>query len=102
MTASAINVARLLRWIAGESKACVTRSLLQRLFAAAARSKAKEFATRIACMVNTIVFIKALRLKMTLPRAYGVLASAQAEPARGCPRKNRTISADASGPVASV
>lgn len=34
MTAAAINVGRLLRWIAGEPKACMTRSSFERLFAA--------------------------------------------------------------------
>jgi transposase len=34
MMAAAINVGRLLRWIAGEPKACVTRSSFERLFAA--------------------------------------------------------------------
>lgn len=36
MTAAAINVGRLLRWIAGEPKACMTRSFFERLFAAVA------------------------------------------------------------------
>ena len=34
MTAAAINVGRLLRWIAGEPKACMKRSSFERLFAA--------------------------------------------------------------------
>ena len=36
MTAAAINLGRLLRWIAGERKACVSRSPFQRLFATVA------------------------------------------------------------------
>jgi len=36
MTAAAINVGRLLRWIAGEAKACTKRSSFERLFAAVA------------------------------------------------------------------
>jgi hypothetical protein len=36
MTAAAINVGRLLRWIAGEPKACMRHSSFERLFAAIA------------------------------------------------------------------
>ena len=34
MTAAAVNVGRLLRWIAWEPKACMTRSSCEGLFAA--------------------------------------------------------------------